>query len=87
MTTDTDTPHADDRDVLVITVREDGASIYEEARDAIEALDRRESVEQPDSVTFPNTTMLAQTFTERTLELLGHRRHRPRKHPRDRPPR
>jgi predicted transcriptional regulator len=66
----TDTPHADDRDVLVITVREDGASLYEEARDAIEALDRGESVEQPDSVTFPNATMLTQTFTERTLGLL-----------------
>lgn len=67
MTTNT---HADDHDVLVITVRQDGESIYEEGRDAIEALDRGETVEQPDSVTFPNETMLAQTFTEQTLGLL-----------------
>ena len=67
MTTNT---YADDHDVLVITVRQDGESIYEEGRDAIEALDRGETVEQPDSVTFPNETMLAQTFTEQTLGLL-----------------
>ena len=67
MTTDTT---ADDRDVLVITVRQDDESLYEEGRDAIETLDRGETVEQPDSVTFPNETMLAQTFTERTLGLL-----------------
>lgn len=67
MTTDT---NADDRDVLVITVRQDDESLYEEGRDAIEVLDRGETVEQPDSVTFPNETMLAQTFTERTLRLL-----------------
>jgi predicted transcriptional regulator len=67
MTTDT---HADDRDVLVITVRQDGESLYEEGHDAIEALDRGETIEQPDSVTFPNETMLAQTFTEQTLGLL-----------------
>jgi predicted transcriptional regulator len=67
----TDSTYADDREnVLLITVREDGVSIYEEARDAIEALDRGESVEQPDGVIFPNTTMLTQTFTERTLALL-----------------
>jgi predicted transcriptional regulator len=67
MTTNT---HADDHDVLIITVRQDGENLYEEGRDAIEALDRGETVEQPDSVTFPNETMLAQTFTERTLGLL-----------------
>ena len=67
MTTDT---HADDHDVLVITVRQNGESLYDEGRDAIEALDRGEAVEQPDSVTFPNETMLAQTFTEQTLGLL-----------------
>ena len=67
MTTDT---HADDHNVLVITVRQDGESLYDEGRDAIEALDRGEAVEQPDSVTFPNETMLAQTFTEQTLGLL-----------------
>ncbi|GAA0464766.1 hypothetical protein MUK72_19210 (plasmid) [Halococcus dombrowskii] len=67
MTTDT---NADNRDVLVITVRQDDESLYEEGRDAIEALNRGETVEQPDSVTFPNETMLAQTFTERTLGLL-----------------
>jgi predicted transcriptional regulator len=67
----TDTPYADDREnVLLVTVREDGESVYEEGRAAIEALDRGEPVEQPDSVTFPNETMLAQTFTERTLRLL-----------------
>src|SRR5699024_4312239 len=62
----------DDRDVLVITVRQDGdrEGLYEEGRDAIETLDHGKPIEQPDRVTFPNETMLAQTFTERTLRLL-----------------
>jgi predicted transcriptional regulator len=67
----TDSTHADNREnVLLITVREGDENLYEEAREAIEALDRGEPVENPDSVTFPNETMLAQTFTERTLELV-----------------
>lgn len=67
----TNSTHADDREnVLLITVREGSDNLYEEGREAIETLDRGEPVENPDSVTFPNETMLAQTFTERTLRLL-----------------
>ena len=71
----TDFPHTDDREnetenVLLITVREGGESVYEEGRAAIETLDRGEPVEQPDSVTFPNEALLARMFTEQTLGLL-----------------
>ncbi|WP_273837706.1 hypothetical protein [Halococcus sp. PRR34] len=67
----TDSTTADGHEnVLLITVREDGESGYEDGREAIEALDRGETVEQPDRVTFPSEAMLARTFNERTLRLL-----------------
>ena len=70
MTTETDRTNHETETVLLITVREDDEGFYEEGREAIEALDRDEHVEQPDRVTFPSETMLAQTFNERTLRLL-----------------
>lgn len=73
MTTDshiTDDRENETENVLLITVREDDESVYEEGRAAIKTLDRDEPVEQPDSVTFPNEAMLAQMFTEQTLGLL-----------------
>ena len=69
MTAENDHTDNEPETVLLITVRE-GEGLYEEGREAIEALERDEPVEQPDRVTFPNEAMLAQTFNERTLRLL-----------------
>ena len=62
--------HSNDENVLLITVRDEGESGYQEGRDALESLGRDEPVDQPDSVTFPSESQLARTFNERTLELL-----------------
>ena len=62
--------HSNDENVLLITVRDEGESGYQEGCEALESLDRDEPVDQPDSVTFPSESQLARTFNERTLELL-----------------
>lgn len=60
----------DTTSLLVVTVRENDSDIYEEGLKAIQKLERGSSVEQPDRVTFPNETLLARTFNERTYTLL-----------------
>ena len=56
--------------MLLIALREDDEGLYERGHEAIEAIDRGESVRQPDHVTLPNEAMLVQAFNERTLRLL-----------------
>lgn len=59
-----------DTNVLVATVRTDRSTLYEEGLEAIEQLERGESVDEHDQVTFPSASALAETFNERTYELL-----------------
>lgn len=56
--------------VLLVTVRSGTEEPYEAGREALRKLERNETVEGPDRVTFPSGSLLARTFNERTLELL-----------------
>lgn len=56
--------------VLLVTVRSGNQEPYEAGRAALRRLERDETVDGPDRVTFPNGRLLTQTFNERTLELL-----------------
>jgi predicted transcriptional regulator len=54
---------------LLVTVQRD-AAFYEECRETIERLDRGESVEDPDTFSFPSADVLFETFTPQTVQLL-----------------
>lgn len=56
-------------DTLLVTV-EDSETVYESGKDAIEKLAAGESVEQPDTISFPDLSLLFDTFDPRTVELL-----------------
>lgn len=55
---------------LLVTVRST-ERFYDDGRAAIERLDRGESVTDPDTLSFASVAQLFETFTPRTMELLG----------------
>lgn len=59
----------DATNVLVVTI-DDGETVYEEGRTAIQTLKDGEPVEQPPMVTFANEEQLSDVFNERTYTLL-----------------
>lgn len=61
----------DDTNVLLITVERGGDGVYEQGLEAIQALQDGESIDQPTTITFPDETLLAETFNEQTYTLLN----------------
>lgn len=55
---------------LLVTV-ERTERFYERGREAIERLERDESIDEPDTFSFPNLEQLFETFNPLTMELLG----------------
>ncbi len=56
-------------ETLLVTV-ESSDEAYRAGLNEILALERSEPVEQPDTISFPNTEQLFETFNPRTMELL-----------------
>lgn len=57
------------KNVLVVTIG-GGEELYEEGLEAIQQLERGESIEKPTTVTFANEKQLGDVFNERTYTLL-----------------
>lgn len=57
--------------VLLITVEHGDDGLYEEGLEAIQTVTAGESIDQPTTITFPDETLLAETFNERTYTLLN----------------
>lgn len=57
------------KNILVVTIG-GGEEVYEEGLEAIQQLERGESIEKPTTVTFANEKQLGEVFNERTYTLL-----------------
>jgi len=57
-------------DTLLVTVESEEA-FYQDGREVIERLERGDSIERPDTFSFPSVETLFETFTPQTITLLG----------------